>query len=131
MTGIILLGFGMSPLLTAPLASVLIRQTDLATTFLIFGGLTLAIQLPLSYLFLIKESNELKSIPPEAKSMDVLKPFKRIYSLFVIATTIGLMMIGLSYQIGVAHYGFDAGDVTLSLSFFALLNGIAVRCLAS
>jgi MFS family permease len=35
------------------------------------------------------------------------------------------MMIGLSYQIGKVQYGFDAKDVTLSLSFFAILNGIA------
>ncbi len=54
-----------------------------------------------------------------------LKPFKRIYGLFVIATTIGLMMIGLSYQVGVVYYAFDAREVTLSLSFFALMNGIA------
>jgi MFS family permease len=45
--------------------------------------------------------------------------------MFVIATTIGLMMIGLSYQIGVVYYAFDVTEVTLSLSFFALLNGIA------
>jgi len=35
------------------------------------------------------------------------------------------MMIGLSYQIGVTYYAFDAMDVTISLSIFAVLNGIA------
>ncbi|MDO9629980.1 MAG: MFS transporter [Acholeplasmataceae bacterium] len=125
MTGIILLGFGMSPLLTAPLASFLIQNTGLQTTFLIFGVLFLVIQLPLSYLFILKEYTDFRSVAPDPILHEKLKPFKRIYALFVIATTIGLMMIGLSYQIGVVHYGFDSREVTLSLSFFALMNGLA------
>jgi MFS transporter, OFA family, oxalate/formate antiporter len=125
MTGIILLGFGMSPLLTAPLASLMIQQFGLKTTFLMFGLLFLIVQLPLSFLFLLKEESTVQSFPREEGRTLVIKPFKRIYGLFVIATTIGLMMIGLSYQIGVTHYGFDAGEVTLSLSFFALMNGLA------
>jgi len=125
MTGFILLGFGMSPLLTAPLASTLIQNTSLNQTFLIFGMLFLIIQLPLSFLFILKEQKDFKSIKPDLVVNEKLKPFKRIYGLFVIATTIGLMMIGLSYQVGVVYYAFDAREVTLSLSFFALMNGIA------
>jgi MFS transporter, OFA family, oxalate/formate antiporter len=123
MTGFILLGFGMSPLLTAPLASTLIQSTSLNQTFLIFGILFLIIQLPLSFLFILKEQKDFKSIKPDLIVTEKLKPFKRIYGLFVIATTIGLMMIGLSYQVGVVYYAFDAREVTLSLSFFALMNG--------
>jgi MFS transporter, OFA family, oxalate/formate antiporter len=125
MTGIILLGFGMSPLITAPLASFLIQNTSLQTTFLIFSILFVLIQLPLSYLFILKEYSDFKSVVIEKLPHEKLRPFKRIYGLFVIATTIGLMMIGLSYQIGKVHYGFDAKDVTMSLSLFAILNGIA------
>ncbi|MBU1143361.1 MAG: MFS transporter [Firmicutes bacterium] len=125
MTGLILLGFGMSPLITAPLASVLIQNTSLNATFLIFGIMFLVIQLPLSYLFILKEYTDFKSFVPDQIIHEKLKPFKRIYGLFVIATTIGLMMIGLSYQIGVVYYAFDARGVTISLSFFALMNGIA------
>ena len=125
MAGIILLGFGMSPLITAPLASTLIQNTNLQTTFYTFSILFLVIQLPLSYLFILKEYTEFKAITPDAIIHERLKPFKRIYGLFVIATTIGLMMIGLSYQIGVVYYAFDTRDVTLSLSFFALMNGLA------
>jgi len=125
MTGFILLGFGMSPLLTAPLASTLIQNTSLNQTFLIFGMLFLIIQLPLSFLFILKEQKDFKSIKPDLVMNEKLKPFKRIYGLFVIATTIGLMMIGLSYQVGVVYYAFDAREVTLSLSFFALMNGVA------
>jgi len=125
MTGLVLLGFGMSPLLTAPLASILIQRTSLQTTFFIFGVLFLLIQLPLSFLFILREYTDIKSVPTDLNVYEKLKPFKRIYGLFVISTTIGLMMIGLSYQVGVVYYTFDAREVTLSLSFFALMNGIA------
>ena len=125
MTGLILLGFGMSPLITAPLANILIASTSLNSAFLIFGLLTLIIQLPLSFVFILNEYQEFKKEPIERYEHLKLKPFKRIYAMFVIATTIGLMMIGLSYQIGVVYYGFQVKEVTLSLSLFALGNGIA------
>ncbi len=125
MTGIILLGFGMSPLITAPLASALIHATSLKTSFLIFGLAFLVIQLPLSYVFIMKEYQEFKKAADEPFVHEKLTPFKRIYLLFVIATTIGLMMIGLSYQVGVIYYQFGPREVTLSLSFFALMNGVA------
>lgn len=125
MAGIILLGFGMSPLITAPLANRLISSVGLSQTFLMFGLLTLIIQLPLSFVFILNEYQDFKKEPIERNEHVVLKPFKRIYAMFVIATTIGLMMIGLSYQIGVVYYGFHVREVTLSLSLFALANGIA------
>lgn len=125
MAGIILLGFGMSPLITAPLANLLINSIGLSQTFMIFGLLTLIIQLPLSFVFILNEYQGFKKEPIERDVQVVLKPFKRIYAMFVIATTIGLMMIGLSYQIGVVYYGFQEREVTLSLSLFALGNGIA------
>lgn len=125
MTGIVLLGFGMSPLVTAPLAKILIDLTSLKSSFLIFSGIFLVVQFPLSFLFILNEYQDFKVMQPDTYIHEKLKPFKRIYFLFVIATTIGLMMIGLSYQIGVHFYDFDATDVTISLSIFALLNGIA------
>lgn len=125
MSGIILLGFGMSPLITAPLARHLIIELGLMRSFIAFGILFLIIQLPLSYLFILVEYQDFKAQAKEDKTARKLKPFKRIYAMFVIATTIGLMMIGLSYQIGVVQYQFDSIEVTLSLSFFALMNGMA------
>lgn len=125
MTGIVLLGFGMSPLITAPLASVLIEQTNLQTSFIIFSVIFMVIQFPLSFMFILNEYKDFKMMKSDVKEHQKLKPFKRIYLLFVIATTIGLMMIGLSHQIGVTYYHFDRVDVTVSLSIFAVLNGVA------
>jgi MFS family permease len=124
-TGIILLGFGMSPLITAPLAKVLIDFTSLSTAFLVFSIIFVVIQLPLSFLFILHEYQDFKVMQRDQQIHEKMKPFKRIYFLFVVATTIGLMMIGLSYQIGVTYYHFNATDVTISLTIFAILNGVA------
>lgn len=125
MTGFILLGFGMSPLITAPLSSYLIEITSIRETFFILGGIFFVIQLPLSYLFMLKEGQTFKQTPKEDIYKEKLKPFKRIYVLFVIATTVGLMMIGLTYQVGVRYYELNETHVTLALSLFAILNGVA------
>lgn len=124
-TGLILMGFGMSPLLTAPLAKYLIDQTSLRQTFFILGGLFLIIQLPLSYVFILKERKTFNQTPSDERTKLVLKPFKRLYALFVIATTIGLMMIGLTYPIGVDYYRLNSQTVTYLISGFAILNGLA------
>lgn len=124
-TGLILMGFGMSPLITAPLTKYLIELTSLRHTFFILGGLFLIIQLPLSYVFILKERNTFNQTPVDVRSKLVLKPFKRLYGLFIIATTIGLMMIGLTYPIGVDYYGLDSQAVTLLISVFAVMNGVA------
>lgn len=123
MAGIVLLGFGMSPLVTAPIARILIESMGLQRTFLIFGLSFLILQLPLSFLFRVKDQGPVVIQPDEIEP--VRKPIIRLYVLFALSTTIGLMMIGLSYQTGVVDYGFDPLDVTLALSFFALMNGIA------
>ncbi len=125
MTGIILLGFGMSPLITAPLTSALIEWTSIRQTFFILSVVFLVLQLPLSYIFILKERTTFKQEPVEQRFKEKLKPFKRIYALFVIATLVGLMMIGLTYQVGVRYYGLNETHVTIALSFFAILNGLA------
>jgi MFS transporter, OFA family, oxalate/formate antiporter len=123
-SGVILLGFGMSPLITAPLSRLLIVEVGLKQTFFIFSIGFLIIQLPMTFLFkLSQDENHL--IDEQTKLRVDRTIFRKLYFLFVIATTIGLMMIGLSYQIGVSIYAFDATKVTLSLSFFAIMNGIA------
>lgn len=123
-TGIILLGFGLSPLITAPLGKLLLTTYNLHTTFLVLSLIFLVTQVPLSIFFKIKDSaiiehKTIKSI----KFID--QKFWIIYTLFAITTAIGLMMIGLSYQVGVSYYGFDSTFVTVSISIFALCNGFA------
>jgi MFS family permease len=130
MTGVVLMGFGLSPLFSAPFASARLSQVGLSETFLIFGLLFLLTQLPLALLFVRRSQADspqavIRPTPRSTASDGRKVPFWRLYGLFALATTIGLMMIGLSYRIGVAQYGFDGADVTRSISFFAVLNGLA------
>lgn len=130
MTGIVLMGFGLSPLFSAPFASSRLSEGGLANTFVIFGLLFLFTQLPLALLFVYgnqadQPQRAIRRTPDSTPSNARTVPFWRLYGLFALATTIGLMMIGLSHRIGIAQYGFDGDDVTRSVSFFALLNGLA------
>ncbi|TVP95530.1 MAG: MFS transporter [Acholeplasmatales bacterium] len=122
--GIILSGFGASPLVTAPLVHRLIVAHGLMQTFLFMGAVSLVVLIPLCLLFKGKAAgvNPLDQAVAKAATPGI---FPLLYAIFLIGTTIGLMMIGLSYRIGVVNYGFDVRRVALSLSFFAVLNGIA------
>jgi MFS family permease len=123
-TGIILLGFGLSPLITAPLAKALLTNYNLHITFLILSIIFLVTQVPLSIFFNIKDQT--KEVSKTSKSISFVdQKFWIIYAIFAITTAIGLMMIGLSYQVGVSYYGFDSKLVTISISIFAICNGIA------
>ncbi len=123
-TGIILSGFGASPLVTAPLVHHLISLYGLSQTFFLLGALSILILVPLTFVLSVKDI-QLKRIETSDTVAFSSKKFFMLYLLFLIATTIGLMMIGLSYRIGVLNYGFNVRHVALSLSFFAVLNGIS------
>ena len=122
-TGIVLGGFGTSPLFTAPLVHRLLRIYDLNTTFLFMSALALLILLPISLTLKLNVSNQRPLVITEYPFS--LERFSIMYAMFFIATTIGLMMIGLSYRVGVINYQFNVQAVAFSLSFFAVLNGIA------
>lgn len=122
-TGIVLGGFGASPLVTAPVVSLVIRTQGLMAAFLVMGLASLVVLLPLAWMF---KRSGLKS---EAAVVET-KPYDKqlfwmVYALFLSATAIGLMMIGLTYRIGVTDYAFNANHVALTVSLFAVLNGSA------
>ena len=121
-TGIILAGFGASPLITAPLVYQLIDMLGLNETFLVMTFISAFLFIPLT--LTLKTKNEALLIEVVQKSFSI-KTYQILYGIFLIATTIGLMMIGLSYRIGVLNYGFNTTHIALSLSFFAVLNGLA------
>ncbi len=122
-TGIMLSGFGASPLVTAPLVHYWVQNYGLSQTFLWMSGLSLIILMPLVLVFHSKHSTDQTKQAIEKPYSS--KTFALLYILFLVATTIGLMMIGLSYRIGVVNYGFNVNHVAVSLSLFAVLNGIS------
>lgn len=133
MVGLVLGGFGLSPLLSAPLARYLIESRGLMPAFL-YLGLVFLVLLPLlasmmnspepSACAVGKEKQSTSSEDVDSQSMVKLPSFKILYICYFIGTSIGLTMIGLSYPIGVDYIKANPQIVTLWLSIFALSNGL-------
>ncbi len=122
-TGIILSGFGASPLVSAPLVHNLIETVGLSDAFFAMGVLSAIVLTPLSLVMKGEKRLDCAHNSPEAPFSK--SAFALLYGMFLLATTIGLMMIGLTHRIGVLNYGFNVRRVVVLLSVFAVLNGLA------
>ena len=132
--GLVLVGFGLSPLITAPLARTIVELVGLTRAFLILGA-GFAVFLPvLSYFFEYPELEASSQIKEEGKSVKVSgyttkemlkdKSFKGLYINFIIGTTIGLMLVGMTTSIGVEYVELTATKVTMLMTIFAIFNGM-------
>jgi len=133
--GLVLLGFGLSPLLTAPIVRVLVENFGVMNTFKylgIFFGIFITI---ISFMFMYPSkivSSDISSIKSKSTISKELKPkdminsksFKGLYLNFTIATMIGLMLIGLTNVIGIKMVGISAAESALYMSVFAVFNGL-------
>lgn len=133
--GMVLIGFGLSPLITAPLARVLVESFGVMQTFLILGVclsvLLPIVAFPLSYprQIDIKQVEYDRGKVDETLNVQVyemirMRTFKGIYLNFVIGTMIGLMLIGSTVNIGVDYVGMDSKIVTQFMALFAIFNGL-------
>lgn len=52
------------------------------------------------------------------------KSFKGIYLNFIIGTTIGLMLVGMTTSIGVEYVKLTPITVTMFMTIFAIFNGM-------
>lgn len=122
-TGLVLLGFGLSPLFSGPFGEYLIEHVGLFDTFLYLGiifGLMLFV-----LTFFAKE--KLGTLKATSKSKIVLfddQRFYVLYGLYALGTMVGLMMIGLTYQVGVNIYAFSVAEASVFLGLFAIMNGL-------
>ncbi len=123
-TGVVLGGFGLSPLVTAPFIKTLLNQFTLHQTFIIMG-LSVFVILMFTTAVLTNTRKHHMPSPVQISSITIDRRFIILYGLFLLGTTIGLMMIGLSYQIGVQYYRFDPVSVTVAMTVFALANGLS------
>lgn len=133
--GMVLIGFGLSPLITAPIARYLVQQYGVMQTFLILG-IIFAILIPLLALTIKypneayskrfhaskKDFSEQKEVPIQemVKSLS----FKGVYLNFIIGTMIGLTMIGMTSNVGIDYFKLEASTVTQLMALFAISNGI-------
>ena len=133
--GMVLIGFGLSPLITAPLARTFVEEFGIMNTFQIlgicFGILIPLLSLPfkypsesemLRYKSVKQVSNRINEF--NTSSMIRTKSFKALYFNFIIGTTIGLMLIGLTSSVGTELIGLSPKRVALLMVLFAIFNGI-------
>jgi MFS family permease len=131
--GLTLGGFGLSPFITAPAASWLIRNFGAFTTFKILGILFAVIitllALPLKFPN-IEESNSKDknnsstNLEIDAKKMLKSKSFYALWSTFVIGTIIGLMAISISSPVAQELINLDSTAASIYVSLFAIFNGV-------
>jgi MFS transporter, OFA family, oxalate/formate antiporter len=131
--GSVLIGFGLSPIITAPLASTLVSEFGVMNAFL-YLGLGFLVLLPLlSWTFKYPEDQnslqeQLQSSPQplsiNTKDMMRSKTFRGLYLNFILGTTIGLMLIGLTANVGIQFIGLETSEVSQWMALFAVFNGI-------
>jgi OFA family oxalate/formate antiporter-like MFS transporter len=133
--GMVLIGFGLSPLVTAPLARWLVENYGVMNTFLVLG-VGFAIALPIiSYPFKYPTELDIRDVKSilidqtstknlETKEMIKSKSFIGLYLNFIIGTMIGLMLIGITTSVGVEFIGIEANRVIQLIVIFAIFNGL-------
>lgn len=133
--GLVLIGFGLSPLITAPLARILVEQHGIMNAFKILGisfGLIISIlSLPFKYpseseLLNLNITKHIKKSLNEINTIEMIKSkkFKGLYINFLIGTTVGLMLVGLTGSVGTELIGLSTKDISLLMALFAIFNGI-------
>ncbi len=131
--GITLVGFGLSPLITAPIARHLIEQNGPLATLrllgLVFLVLLVLLALPLR-LPKVAASTSRSALPShgqaEVRPGQMLSKgnFYGLYLCFFIATLSGLMAIGISSPAGEEIIRLNADQAALAVSVFAIFNGV-------
>ncbi len=132
--GLTLLGFGLSPFLTAPISRYLIQSYGVFSAFRILGVVFFFVIVFLAFplRFPNKDDNiKQKKIKNQKKSFDLslaeLLKSQKFYVLwvsFVIGTFTGLMAIGISSPVAQEIIGFSSTLSASSVALFAIFNGI-------
>ncbi|MCG8485295.1 MAG: OFA family MFS transporter, partial [Clostridia bacterium] len=132
MVGLVLIGFGLSPFLTAPFARYLIEIFGVMSAFKILGLIFGLIIVLASYPFMYPSETESpvlskinkNTIDVSTSEMVSTGNFKGLYINFLIGTTIGLMLIGMTSNVGIEMIKLPEKTVTLLMSIFAIFNGV-------
>ncbi len=133
--GMVLAGFGFSPVLTAPIARLLVLNYGVMNAFLILGigfgtilpMLAFAFKYPTEQERSVytKTQNKVQNlIEIPLNSMIKTVSFKALYVNFIIGTMVGLTMIGMTTNVGVDYFKLEASTVTSLMVIFAISNGV-------
>lgn len=132
--GLTIIGFGLSPLITAPLVSHLIgaytvrptlRLLGIIFTLVIVGIATMLKLPPQQWRPQILVAVSSTSLPVRAYSVKLFKSrsFYGLWICYTIATLIGLSAIGISSPVGEEIINIEPELAAGSVSLFALFNG--------
>ena len=139
--GSTIIGFGLSPLLTAPLANRLIEALGVRPTLRILGIFFAAVILGIATQLRFPPPDWIPSpsfprkstdspdhpLPASRRSLPLLRnpSFYGLWICYAIGTLIGLSAIGISGPVGEELVGLDPTSAANSVAFFALFNGIS------
>ncbi len=134
--GLTIVGFGLSPVVTAPLAKTLMDAYGVQQTLLILGIVFAAVILALSAVMTIPPQGWLpqgwvaqpSTLELESRSRSGLLRTRSFYGLWIcymIGTLIGLSAIGISSPVAEEMIQLDPGLAASSVSLFALCNGLS------
>lgn len=122
--GLILLGFGLSPLITAPLLQELIDMVGLSKTFLLMSIISLSLLLALSLFYKGYQHKQSKGQSNHLIQTVKQGTFIILYLLFFLATFIGLSVIGFSSTYAYETMDFSLLEAAFLVSLFAIFNGL-------
>ena len=134
--GLTIVGFGLSPLVTAPLANRLIDAYTVRPTLRILGIAFTVIILGIAATLKLPPggwrprqglSNQLTAPSAFSSPLHLLKrrSFYGLWICYAIATLIGLSAIGISSPVGEEIINIDPKLAASSVSLFALFNGFS------
>ena len=132
--GLTVIGFGLSPLVTAPLAKSLIDDYGVRQTFVIFGIAFIAIIVLISALLQTPPKGwkpagwnpPVKVTSSTNQSISMLKTptFYGLWLCYAIGTFAGLAAIGISSPLAQEIIKLDAATAASTVSLFAIFNGL-------
>jgi MFS family permease len=136
-TGFVVMGYGLSPLFTAPLADSLITGYGVPTTFLAMGVLFLVVLVPLGSLLRFpppgwkapeRKTTSKRTWTPlaevETKAMLRSPAFWTAWLLYAVGTAGGFMVIGNAKPIAMQIGGVGAAMAIVAVQVLAVFNSL-------
>lgn len=120
------IGFGLSPLVTAPLARRLVEAAGPLFAFRVLGLLFLAVTLPIALSLRFADSHTKSAKSAASSSLPLLRQgkFWALWTSFFIGTFAGLSTISITGPVAQEVVGLPYRSAALSVSLFAIFNGV-------
>lgn len=130
--GTTVIGFGLSPLITAPLAKHLIETYGVRQTFVILGIafaaiialISLALKMPPEGWTPQGWTPSARTVATQGTKMLGTQAFNGLWICYTIGTFVGLAAIGISSPVAQEIIKLDRGTAAATVSLFAIFNGL-------